>query len=59
MPVSDQKAVLGVPVRRISDQSRYSFYMAFAIAAVIEFISLAPNVDMWNLLDRVISARSS
>ena len=59
MPVSDQKAVLGVPVRRISDQSRYSFYMAFAIAGVIEFISFALNVSMWNLFDRVISARSS
>lgn len=59
MPVFDQKAVLGAPVRRISAQSRHSFYMALAIAGVIEFISLAPNVDMWKLLDRVISARSS
>jgi|LauGreSBDMM110SN_4_FD.fasta_scaffold122137_2 ABC-type protease/lipase transport system fused ATPase/permease subunit len=59
MPVFDQKAVLGAPVRRISAQSLQSFYMAFAITGVIEFISLASNVSMWNLFDRVISARSS
>lgn len=59
MPVFDQKAVLGAPVRRISAQSRHSFYMAFAITGLIEFISLAPNVSMWNLFDRMISARSS
>jgi ABC-type protease/lipase transport system fused ATPase/permease subunit len=59
MTVFDQIAVLGVPVRRIPAQSRHSFYIAFAIAGVIEFILLAHNVDMWKLLDRVISARSS
>jgi len=59
MTVFDQKAVLGLPVRSIPAQSLHSFYMAFAIAGVIEFISLASNVSMWNLFDRVISARSS
>jgi hypothetical protein len=59
MTVFDQKAVFAVPVRSISARSRHSFYMAFAITGVMEFISLALNVSMWNLFDRVISARSS
>jgi len=59
MPVFDQKSVLGAPVRRISAQSRHSFYMTFAITGVLEFISFALNVSTWSLFDRVISARSS
>jgi hypothetical protein len=59
MPVFDQKSVIGAPVRRISAQSRHSFYMTFAITGVLVFISFALNVSTWNLFDRVISARSS
>lgn len=55
----DQKADLEAPVRRILTQSRHSFYLAFAITGVVELLSFAPIVYMWNVFDRVISARSS
>ena len=55
----DQKADLEAPVRRILTQSRHSFYLAFAITGVVELLSFAPIIYMWNVFDRVISARSS
>ena len=56
--MSDLVAAFDTPVRRILTQSRYSFYLAFGITAVVELISIAPIVFMWNVFDRVISPRS-
>jgi PrtD family type I secretion system ABC transporter len=58
MTMLDQTADLEAPVRRILTQSRHSFYLAFAITGVVELMSLAPIVYMWNVFDRVISVRS-
>jgi ATP-binding cassette, subfamily C, bacterial exporter for protease/lipase len=58
MTMLDQKSELEAPVRRILAQARYSFYLAFAISGVVEIISLAPIIYMWNVFDRVITARS-
>jgi ATP-binding cassette subfamily C exporter for protease/lipase len=58
MTMLDQKSELEAPVRRILTQARHSFYLAFAISGVVEIISLAPILYMWNVFDRVITARS-
>lgn len=46
------------PIRRILKQCRHSFYLAFGITGIVEILSLAPIVYMWNVFDRVISPRS-
>ena len=46
------------PISKILKECRHSFYLAFAITAIVQFISLAPMIYMWNVFDRVISARS-
>lgn len=56
--MSELTEALDAPVRRILSQSRYSFYLALGITAVVELISLAPIIFMWNVFDRVISPRS-
>lgn len=46
------------PIRLILKQCRHSFYLAFAITGIASLLSLAPIIYMWNVFDRVISARS-
>jgi PrtD family type I secretion system ABC transporter len=46
------------PVAELLHQCRQSFYVAFAMTFVIDLLSLAPILYMWNTFDRVISSRS-
>lgn len=49
---------LDTPIRHLLTQCRHSFYLAFGITGIVEILSLAPIVYMWNVFDRVISPRS-
>lgn len=49
---------LRAPVAELLHQCRQSFYVAFAMTFVIDLLSLAPILYMWNVFDRVISSRS-
>ena len=46
------------PVSRLLRQYKRSFWLALCITLVIEVLSVAPIIYMWNLFDRVIAARS-
>ena len=46
------------PVAELLYRCRQSFYVAFAMTFVIDLLSLAPILYMWNTFDRVISSRS-
>lgn len=47
-----------VPVADVIRQCRQSFLIAFGMTFVIDVLSLAPILYMWNTFDRVISSRS-
>lgn len=46
------------PVAELLHQCRQSFYVAFGMTFLIDLLSLAPILYMWNTFDRVISSRS-
>jgi PrtD family type I secretion system ABC transporter len=46
------------PVAALLHQCRQSFYVAFGMTFLIDLLSLAPILYMWNTFDRVISSRS-
>ena len=59
-PANGLKAGNGfrAPVAELLHQCRQSFYVAFAMTFLIDLLSLAPILYMWNTFDRVISSRS-
>lgn len=58
MSASDSTLNIKSPISKILKECRHSFYLAFAITGFVQFLSLAPIIYMWNVFDRVISARS-
>lgn len=58
MSASDVPMAVKSPILLILRQCKHSFYLAFAITGIVQFLSLAPIIYMWNVFDRVISARS-
>lgn len=54
----NRKSHLDDPLRLILKNCKNSFYLAFVITGVVEILSLAPMIYMWNIFDRVISPRS-
>lgn len=46
------------PVGKLLDQCRFSFYLAFWMTAVLQFLKLAPMLYMLSIYDRVVAARS-
>jgi ATP-binding cassette subfamily C exporter for protease/lipase len=47
-----------LPVAEVLHQCRQSFYLAFGMSFIIDVLSLAPILYMWNTFDRVISSGS-
>lgn len=47
-----------LPVAEVLHQCRQSFYIAFGLSFLIDVLSLAPILYMWNTFDRVISSGS-
>lgn len=48
----------GTPVGRVLHQCRRSFWSVMVLTFVVEVLSLAPIVYMWNTFDRVMGSRS-
>lgn len=48
----------GTPVGRVLHQCRRSFWSVMVLTFVVEVMSLAPIVYMWNTFDRVMGSRS-
>ena len=46
------------PLGKILKDCRHSFYIIFVLSFLVEVLSLAPIIYMWNVFDRVISSRS-
>ncbi len=56
--VSRSKKNVRLPVAEVLHQCRQSFYVAFGLSFIIDVLSLAPILYMWNTFDRVISSGS-
>lgn len=55
---SRAKRNVRLPVAEVLHQCRQSFYLAFGLSFVIDVLSLAPILYMWNTFDRVLSSGS-
>jgi len=58
MSASDNSQNNPSPISEILRKCRHSFYLAFAITGLVQVISLAPLIYMWNIFDRVVAPRS-
>ena len=47
------------PIERVLHDCRRTFYIAFAVTAVVDLLSLAPMLFMMNVMDHAIGAKSN
>jgi PrtD family type I secretion system ABC transporter len=55
---STSRDTLRPPVGDVLHRCRKSFYFVAGISVVVEMLSLAPIIYMWNMFDRVMSSRN-
>lgn len=52
------QTVVQKPIETLLRDCRHSFYLVFLFTFLTEALAIAPMIYMWNVFDRVISARS-
>ena len=52
------QTVVQKPIETLLRDCRHSFYLVFLFTFITEALAIAPMIYMWNVFDRVISARS-
>jgi len=56
--VAPSKPAIRPPIGEVLHSCRKSFYFVAGLSVVVELLSLAPIIYMWNMFDRVLSSRN-